>query len=180
MDAGAEAWMVPVGERARVRVGGKIFLKPLLLRGSGGAASHHRRTVRVERDHVPASQVVGVVSFAGIASRCPEVVEVCGGASRLGLMVAWAGLGASLKLPPGRVVASGEVGRCAPGVGVVAEGSDRALNALEQAGRRLVAGASAGGDVPRPDQDRVADLLPRGRSVRPKRRYHHRQRQRCC
>jgi hypothetical protein len=69
--------MVPVGKRAHVRVGGKVGLQPLLLIGSGGAtSSHHKRTVRVQDDHVPASQVVGVVSFVGIASRRTEVVEV--------------------------------------------------------------------------------------------------------
>src|SRR5918993_5880416 len=107
--------MVPVSKRARVGVGGKIGLQPLLLRGSGGAASHHRRTVRVERDHVPASQVVRVVSFAGIASRCPEVVVVSRGASGLVLVVAWAWHGASIELSPGGVVASGEVRDCALG-----------------------------------------------------------------
>src|SRR5215210_1092019 len=132
MNAGTEAWMVPVGKRACVRVGGKIFPKPLLLRGSGGAASRHRRTVRVQRDHMPASQIVGVVALAidhapRFGRRCgiPKELEITWGARCLVLVVAWAGHGAILELAPPRIVAPGEVGRCAPWVGVVAEGSDR-------------------------------------------------------
>jgi len=101
-------------------------------------------------------------------------------------VVTWAGVGALLEQAPRRIIASGEVGVCAAGVGVVAEGSDRAADAHQQGGRRLGAGAPAGGNVSRADQDRLAedrlaDLLPHGQAARPKGGYHHRnQRQRCC
>jgi anti-sigma factor RsiW len=91
-------------------------------------------------------------------------------------VVAWAGQGARLVPAPGGMVTLGEVGVSARGVGVVAKGSDRAFDARQQGGCRLVAGASAGSYVPGPDQNRIATPLPRGRSASPKGRYHHRQR----
>jgi hypothetical protein len=97
--------MVPVGERARVRMGGKIGLQPHHLRRIGSATFHQRRTVGVQRDYVPASQVVGVVSLARIAGQCPIVLEVACGAGRLVLVVARAGPGDGLESAPVRAVA---------------------------------------------------------------------------
>src|SRR5918992_815457 len=57
-------------------VGGEVLFEPTPLGGAGTAADLSLSTVAVEGDEVPASQVVGVVPFAGIASRCAEVVEV--------------------------------------------------------------------------------------------------------
>src|ERR671919_1442232 len=154
--------MVPVGKRARVRVGGKVGLQPLHLRGSGTATSH-KRTVRVERDHVPASQVVRVESFAGSASRSPEVIKVARGPSRLVLVVAWAWHGARLELAPGGLVTLGEVFGRALRVGVVAQGEHRgAVDALDEPGGRLVVLPGAVGDVARSDDNRWAVDL-RGR-----------------
>jgi hypothetical protein len=75
--------MVPVGKGALVRVGGKVGLQPLLLRGSDAAASRYKRTVRVQRDHMPASKIVGVIALAidhapRFGRRCgiPKVLEV--------------------------------------------------------------------------------------------------------
>jgi hypothetical protein len=96
--------MVPVGERARVRMGGKIGLQPHHLRRIGSATFHQRRTVGVQRDYVPASQVVGVVS-PRIAGQCPIVLEVACGAGRLVLVVARAGLGDGLESAPVQAVA---------------------------------------------------------------------------
>jgi hypothetical protein len=105
---------------------------------------------------VPGAQIVGVVAFLWIARSGAEVAEVARSARRIVLVVAYAGHGACLVASPGGAVAALERGARPVFVDVVAEGSDRAVDAVEQAGRRLVAGSAAGGDVPRPDQDRVA------------------------
>jgi hypothetical protein len=73
----SEQRVVEVGKSTRVGVGGEVLFEPQPLGGAGTAADLSLSTVAVEGDYVPASQVVGVVPFAGIASRFPEVVEVC-------------------------------------------------------------------------------------------------------
>jgi hypothetical protein len=57
-------------------VGGEVLLEPPTLGRARTAADLSLSTVTVEGDEVPASQVVGVVTFVGIASCSPEVVEV--------------------------------------------------------------------------------------------------------
>lgn len=55
-----EPRMVHVGERARALMRDQISLEPAVLRG-GATAAADVAAVRVERDHVPAAEVEGVV-----------------------------------------------------------------------------------------------------------------------
>jgi hypothetical protein len=57
-------------------VSGEVLFEPTPLGGAGAAADLSLSAVAVEGDYVPASQLVGVVPFAWIASGFPEVVEV--------------------------------------------------------------------------------------------------------
>src|SRR5829696_618154 len=114
--------MVPVGKRARVLVGGKVGLQPLLLQRAY-PASADLVAVAVQDDHVPGSEVgsevVGVVAPAvdrtpgfGRGRGVSEVAEVARsarggrGSRRVVLVVAHCGLGESFVLAP-IVVAGG-------------------------------------------------------------------------
>ena len=67
--------MVEVGKRARlVRVGPEIILQPAPALSRPAAAD--RRAVTVQDDHVPGSEVVGVVALLRIARSLIEVLEV--------------------------------------------------------------------------------------------------------
>src|SRR5215203_700434 len=105
--------MVPVGKRARVLVGGKVGLQPLLLQRAY-PASADLVAVAVQDDHVPGSEVgsevVGVVALAvdrtpgfGRGRGVSEVAEVARGgrgSRRVVLVVAHCGLGESFVLAP--------------------------------------------------------------------------------
>jgi hypothetical protein len=71
-------------------------------------------------------------------------------------VVAHRRLGARLVTTPSRVVAVGELSARTLLISVVAESKDRPFDAVEQVGCGLVTGATAAGDVARPDQDRIA------------------------
>src|SRR5215213_7981900 len=93
----SEQRVVEVGKGTRLLfVGGEVLLEPPTL-GRARTAAEHLTTVAVEGDEVPASQVVGVVTFVGIASCSPEVVEVASGPFGAVLVVAGAGPGAILE-----------------------------------------------------------------------------------
>src|SRR5207249_4485537 len=80
---GAEAGVVPIGERALLGTGREIGAQPLLLRGPCAHAE-----VRVERDDVPLAHVVAVVVLRRVATGGAEVVPVAEGVRLVIVMVA--------------------------------------------------------------------------------------------
>ena len=84
--AAAPARVVPVGQRAALRVGGQVGAQPLLLGAAGGAG--HDRAVAVQRDDVPAAQLVGVPALADLTGPRAVVGPVRRAARRLVLVVA--------------------------------------------------------------------------------------------
>ena len=79
--AAAEQRAVPVGKGARRRVGGEVLTQPQLL-GRADAATADELALRVQRDHVPAADVVAVPALAAVAGEAAEIVEVAGRAAR--------------------------------------------------------------------------------------------------
>src|SRR5215213_10362843 len=120
-------------------VGGEILLEPPHLGGAGAAAHPSLTAVAVEGNDVPPAQVVGVVALIGVSGGLAEVVVVGLGPFSVVLVVAGDGLGALLEAAPRRPVASLEVRRRAPGVGLVAQGEDRPVDATDELGSGLVA-----------------------------------------
>src|SRR6185436_6782608 len=132
--------------------------------------------VRVERDDVPAAQLIRVPARAGAPGLRAEVGEVAGRAGRPVLVVAGRRADARLEAPPRGVERVLEVGERAGRVLQVAERRDdvRPL-ALDEARRvRLPAGearaplAGRAGDVAGGDERRAADGR-RGRGAGPRR-----------
>src|SRR5918998_5929504 len=94
-----------VGKGTRLRVvGGEVLFEPPALGGTRTAAEL-LSTVAVERDDVPASQVVRVVPFVGVSGGITEVVEVGRGSSGFVLVISECWPCALLELAPGRLVA---------------------------------------------------------------------------
>jgi len=153
---GAEAWMVHISEGApRILVGGEVLLEPPRLGGTRATAD--LLAVAVEGYHVPGPELVGVVSSLGVACGLTEVLKVASGPFGVVLVVAGDGLGAPLEPSPRRPVAFLEVRGRAPRVGLIAQGKDRPIYALDQLCGSLVAFGAAAGDVARRD-----DLLRGG------------------
>src|SRR5205085_2511442 len=98
----AEAGVVPVGERARGRMGGKVRAKPLLLRRAGAAAAD-LRAVGVERDQMPGADVVAVVAGGRAARGGAEVLEVARCLRGQVLVVSDRGMDERLDAAPGGV-----------------------------------------------------------------------------
>src|SRR5918995_6309035 len=142
--------MVEVGKGTRrFVVGGEVLLKPPHLGGARTATDLSLSTVAVEGDYVPGPKVVGVVALIGVSCGLPEVVEVASCPFGVVLVISGAGPGARLELAPGRVIALGKVFGRPLWVGVVAQGEDRALDALDESGGCFVALLGAVGDVAR-------------------------------
>src|SRR4029453_13214547 len=137
VDPGAEPGMVPIGEDVLVPVGGEVRPQPTALR-RGRAAAAEFRGVRVEHEDVPRPGVVAVVAPGRIASSGTEVAVVALGSGRLVVVVAGRGPRPRLVPAPGRTVAIAELGSRPGRIGVVAEGDDRAGDAVEQLGCRAV------------------------------------------
>jgi hypothetical protein len=149
--------MVHISEGAqRIVVGGEVLLEPPLLGGTRPTAN--LLAVAIEGNHVPGSELVGVVAPFGVACSLTEVLEVASGPFGVVLVVAGDRLGALLEPPPRRPVAFLEVRRRASGVSLIAQGQDRPVDALDQLGGSLVALGAAAGDVASRD-----DLLGGGR-----------------
>jgi hypothetical protein len=147
--------MVHISEGApRILVGGEVLLEPPRLGGTRATAD--LLAVAVEGYHVPGPELVGVVSSLGVACGLTEVLKVASGPFGVVLVVAGDGLGAPLEPSPRRPVAFLEVRGRAPGVGLIAQGKDRPIYALDQLCGSLVAFGAAAGDVARRDD------LPRG------------------
>src|ERR1700704_783590 len=101
MDAGAEARMVPVGERATTLVRSQIGAQPLVLRTAEAAASGQLRAVRVHDDEVPPTEIPAVVTAWGLTRGGTEVIEIVGRAGRHVLVVARCGVDDRLHPAPG-------------------------------------------------------------------------------
>src|SRR5207302_10680274 len=76
--AGAEARVVPVGERASRPMGGEVAPEPLVLRRGGGAAAGNELAVRVEDDDVPSADLVAVVALRRVSRRGAKIRVVPG------------------------------------------------------------------------------------------------------
>src|SRR5438132_6300056 len=139
--------MVPVCQGAQRRVGGEVGAEQLLLRRGDPHVY-----ARVEHDDVPAAELVAVVPGAWIPGGGAEVLPVGRSPGAVVLVRADGRPGARLKPPPRRPVTIGEVrGDAVRPVHVVAGGEDRAGDAVEQGGGRLVPLSVAARDVARAD-----------------------------
>src|SRR3989454_577962 len=97
--ARAETGVMPIGERADLRVRGEVGTEPALL---GGARAHVQ--IRVQRDDVPGAEIVAVVAYAPFPGRDTEVTEVAGRRRRVVIVVAGNGVRALLETSPGRLI----------------------------------------------------------------------------
>ena len=154
VDAGHEAGLVPVGERALLAVQRQVGAQPLHLR-----ARRCDVELAVERDDVPVAQVVAVVALGWIARDSAEVTEVAWRGTVRVLVVTGYGPGTRLVTPPRGVVPLGVVGAGAHRVGVVTEGEHRAGDAVEQVGGEGIARGGAVGDIAGADEDRRAGRI---------------------
>jgi hypothetical protein len=102
---------------------------------------------------VPGAEVVAVVAASRIAGGGTEVGVVRRRARDAIIVVAGCRPGAVLVAPPGRLVAEGEFGEGAVGVGVVAGGEDGAGDGVEQFGGGFVVVVGAAGDVAGADEN---------------------------
>src|SRR3954464_15776326 len=94
-------------------MGDEVGSEPLVLRGARAASSQLRvRAVRVERDQVPAPDVVAVVALAPVpggarrAADTVEVVEVAARATDGVLVIPDRRTGQCLDPPPARAISS--------------------------------------------------------------------------
>src|SRR5206468_4647698 len=142
-----EQRVVPVGEGARGAVGGEVGAQPVFL---GRPCAH--LDVAVERDDVPAGEVVAVVAQPRVAREPAEVVVVGSALIGVVVVVARCGPGASLVPAPGGIVAARELLGGAGRVGVVPGGEHGARDVVEQGGGGRVGGFAAVGDVARADE----------------------------
>ena len=153
-DAGHEARLVPVGERALLAVQRQVGAQPLHL-----CSRRCDVELAVERDDVPVAQVVAVVALGWIARDSAEVTEVAWRGTVRVLVVTGYGPGTRLVTPPRGVVPLGVVGAGAHRVGVVTEGEHRAGDAVEQVGGEGIALGAAVGDIAGADEDRRAGRI---------------------
>src|SRR5687768_5482459 len=137
-DAGAESGVVDDGQGAGRRVSGEVGAQPFLFAGAGLAAANELAS-RIEDDDVPGPQVEAVVSLVWVAGRGPEVLEVAGGVMGVVLVVADGRPRAVLVAAPRRVIALGELLRCARLIGGIAQKDYRPLVPVEEIGGGLVA-----------------------------------------
>src|SRR2546425_11848854 len=107
---GAEARVMPVGERARRSMSRQVSAQPRLLPRARLAAAYSR-AVAVDDDDVPGAELVAVVPAVRRTGGCAEVREVAGGAGGEVLVVAGSGMSARKETTPGRGVAVGVVAR---------------------------------------------------------------------
>jgi hypothetical protein len=144
--AGAEARVVPEGERAACRVGRQIGPQPALLLRTGRAAADVT-AVGVQADQMPATKVEAVPALATRACPGPEEVVVTAGAWRVVVVVAGDRICAVAEAAPAGRVALGEVTGRSILVRRVAEREHRPGQAAEEGGGLLVAVGAAVGDV---------------------------------
>ena len=122
--------MVPDGGDAARARRGEVLSQPLHLR-----RSLRRQYVAVQRDDVPVADLEAVIAEAALAGVLTEVAVVGAGAGGFVLVIAGCGAGPVPVASPGRLVALGELRRCALKVGVVPRGEDGALGGVEQSSR---------------------------------------------
>src|SRR5215207_2201786 len=112
----------------------EVGCQPALLRRAGAAADDV--AVGVQRDEVPAAEVVRVPTAAGRPGARAEVAEVARSAGRPVLVVAGRRVEAAAEAPPCRVERRAEVVTCAGRVLQVTEQRDRVrVEARDDAGR---------------------------------------------
>src|SRR5438552_9718955 len=151
--ASTETRVVPVRERASRRVRGEIGAQPRFL-GRSRATAADEDAVAVQRDDVPAAEVVAVPTLRGIPGNRAPVAEVAAWALIAVVMVPWGWTCSGLELAPARLVARGELSRGAVFVGEVAERGDRPGDLGNERRGRLVPGSSAVSDIAGRDQRR--------------------------
>src|SRR3990170_1442040 len=153
MPARGEAGMVPVGKRARRRMGGKIVPQPPLL-GRALVAAADLIAVRVEGDDVPVADVEAVVALAAFARQGAEVREVAPRAGDVVVVVAERRAGDRLHPPPRSRVRPLERAQLPVLVLVVPGGKDRPrIAAHQQVGRRHLLARARARVVPRRTRD---------------------------
>ena len=153
--AGTEPRVMPDRHRAHGGRRLEVGRQPATLGGLRAAAADEG-AVRIEDDHVPRAEVVGVPTLAVRGGPLSEIVEVPGEILGLPVMVPGGGPGPVQVAAPGRRVAVAEVGGAAIRVGVVAGGEDGPLDRVEEFRRRRARIELAIGDVAGTDEDRVA------------------------
>src|SRR5689334_9088417 len=124
--ARAETRMVPVGDRAPLRARGEVRSQPRFLSRSRAHAD-----VRVERDNVPVTEIVAVVSHARLPREGPKIAVVPAGPGRVVVVIPGGGAGPCLVTAPRGVVTLRVVRVRAIGVGVVAGGKDGPRNVVQ-------------------------------------------------
>src|SRR5215472_1465618 len=136
--ARAEQRYVPKRQRATRGVLLKILSQPLFLRGSLAAAAN-RRTLTVQGDDVPGSEIKAVITATRVARRLSKVSKVAGRTRRVILVITRRGTGAIFVPSPGFVITA-EVRIAAVGIREVANGQDCAWNLIQKLCRRFRAG----------------------------------------
>ena len=145
----AEPGGVPEGDGASARVGRQIGAEPRHLRRGGAHVD-----LAVQREDVPAAEIVGVVAPPRGPRRGAEVPEIPPCSRRLIVVIAGHRTGAVAMAAPAHRVAAGVVRRGSVGVGVVPGGEHGARDFVEQVGGGLGLASAAARNVAGAHQDR--------------------------
>ena len=87
MLAGAEARVMPIGQRTGCRVRAQIGAQPLLLGRTHLAAADDLLAVAIEDNHVPVAEIIAIVASCRVASSGAEIREIARSTWYLVLMV---------------------------------------------------------------------------------------------
>src|SRR6185503_10483986 len=121
---------------------------------------------------MPGSQIIGIVTFARVASNRAKVVVVAGGVGGMVVVVARRGTRAILVASPGGTIAIGKLGRSTIRVDVVSQGENRAGNIIQKLCSCLIIVTTATGDITCAHENRVRRLSQSGLRGRVRTSHH--------